>query len=283
MDKIIGPFTFDLYVHVQGADGSIGSVTVGLSPGNVPTLESIHKAIGQALEALPEGYSLMEPDNFVSKLIHDRTGDRRSREVRCEAPPKEQRPSNTLLADVRQWADHARIPYADSGRVLKLCDEIERLQRLVDALRRERDMSASVAGRALTELHEKVTAPEPAAESALRNCLLLALRNLHVKHPDSLAAKNWEAIVRFCKEGGIEPSSLRESRLPKPDHCEVCSKQLPPASAWSMPSCPDCQELLEGLGQLMGDFADRDQTIKAGWIERAINLICARPSKAAST
>lgn len=44
---------------------------------------------------------------------------------------------------------------------------------------------------------------------ALRNCLLLAMRNLHVKHPDSLAAKNWEAILRFCKEGGVEPSPLR--------------------------------------------------------------------------
>lgn len=65
---------------------------------------------------------------------------------------------------------------------------------------------------------------------------------------------------------------------PPADRCEVCTKPLPPVGTWSMPSCPDCQELLECLGQLMGDFADREQTIKAGWIERAINLICARPA-----
>lgn len=72
---------------------------------------------------------------------------------------------------------------------------------------------------------------------------------------------------------------LRTAHEPKSDQCEVCSKPLPPVGSWSMPSCPDCQDLLEGLGQLMGDFADREQTIKAGWIERAINLICARPSQ----
>lgn len=69
------------------------------------------------------------------------------------------------------------------------------------------------------------------------------------------------------------------SQPPPADRCDVCTKPLPPIGAWSMPSCPDCQDLLEGLGQLMGDFADREQTIKAGWLERAINLICARPAQ----
>jgi hypothetical protein len=58
-------------------------------------------------------------------------------------------------------------------------------------------------------------APEPQAEAALRNCLLLAMRVLSVKHPDSLGAKNWEHIVRFCKEGGVEPSPLRTAQPPR--------------------------------------------------------------------
>jgi hypothetical protein len=69
---------------------------------------------------------------------------------------------------------------------------------------------------ALKQMH---STPEPPAELALRNCLLLAMRNLHVKHPDSLAAKNWEAILRFCKEGGVEPSPLRAAQPPSDAPC----------------------------------------------------------------
>lgn len=39
-------------------------------------------------------------------------------------------------------------------------------------------------------------------ESALRNCLLLAMRQAR---RDS----DWEHIIRFCREGGVEPSPLR--------------------------------------------------------------------------
>lgn len=49
-------------------------------------------------------------------------------------------------------------------------------------------------------------------QGALRNCLLLAIRQLHVKHPDSLGAENWRHILRFCKEGGVEPSPLRADK-----------------------------------------------------------------------
>jgi hypothetical protein len=74
---LIGPITFDLYVHVQSDDGTNrGKVTVGLPPGAVPTLEGLYKAIGQAMEALPDGYSLMGPDNFTSLLIEELTGER---------------------------------------------------------------------------------------------------------------------------------------------------------------------------------------------------------------
>lgn len=77
--KIVGPITFDMYVHVQDATGEHrGTVTVGISPGNVPTEEQVIKAIGNALNALPEGYCLMEPDNFVSLLMEEKTGQRTS-------------------------------------------------------------------------------------------------------------------------------------------------------------------------------------------------------------
>lgn len=74
-EKILGPFTFDMYVHVQNADGTNrGKVTVGISPGKVPTRDQIIKAIGDALKALPEDYGLMESDNFVTLLMEERFG-----------------------------------------------------------------------------------------------------------------------------------------------------------------------------------------------------------------
>lgn len=47
----------------------------------------------------------------------------------------------------------------------------EQLSLIVDALKRERDMSATLAGRALTELHEKVsaTAAQPPTDDVLRS------------------------------------------------------------------------------------------------------------------
>jgi len=73
---MIGPITFDLFVHVKGPNGESGEVTVGLRPGEVPTLQALHKAIGQALEALPEGFELADQDHFCSKLINEKTGRR---------------------------------------------------------------------------------------------------------------------------------------------------------------------------------------------------------------
>jgi hypothetical protein len=66
------------------------------------------------------------------------------------------------------------------------------------------------------------------------------------------------------------------SHEPKSDQCEVCRKPLPPVGAWSMPSCPDCQEVLGFLGELQADFAERDRTQKAEMVGNAIRLICSR-------
>lgn len=49
-----------------------------------------------------------------------------------------------------------------------LFNETARLQRELDAARREADTSAKVAGKALTELHDKCSAPEPAAPASNR-------------------------------------------------------------------------------------------------------------------
>lgn len=90
------------------------------------------------------------------------------------------------------------------------------------------------------------------------------------------------ALIRQIEEMRVAAATAAQERAenePRKDHCEVCANPLPPVSAWSMPSCPDCQDLLEGLGQLMADFVDREQTIKADWIGRAINLLCARASQ----
>lgn len=76
---------------------------------------------------------------------------------------------------------------------------------------------------------------------------------------------------------------LRASQPPKADQCEVCTKPLPPVGAWSMPSCPDCQELLAFLGELQADYVDREKISKADLVGRAINLICARASQPPTT
>lgn len=47
------------------------------------------------------------------------------------------------------------------------------------------------------------------AENSLRNCLLLANKVLAFKHPDSQGAQEWAAVIRFCKEAGVEPSPTR--------------------------------------------------------------------------
>lgn len=64
-------------------------------------------------------------------------------------PARELPPSNSLLANVRRWATQARIPYGESGQILNLCDEFERLTR-------ELDRMTSLAGTALPQLHDAV-------------------------------------------------------------------------------------------------------------------------------
>jgi hypothetical protein len=56
------------------------------------------------------------------------------------------------------------------------------------------------------EANARLIARSPAMDNALRNCLLLAMRNLHREK-----SEDWSAIMRFCREAGVEPSPLRET------------------------------------------------------------------------
>lgn len=73
---LVGPVTFDVKVHVANDEDSvIGAVTVGLAPGKPVTHRSLLRAIGQALEALPDGYRLLSGDEFFNKvLVKEKTG-----------------------------------------------------------------------------------------------------------------------------------------------------------------------------------------------------------------
>lgn len=83
---------------------------------------------------------------------------------------------------------------------------------------------------------------------------------------------------KFRKEARFFIQKLGLTDEPKNDHCEVCEKQLPHPDEWSMPSCPDCQEVLEFLGELQADYADREREGKAELVGSAIKLITRRAS-----
>jgi hypothetical protein len=74
-------------------------------------------------------------------------------------PKTEQRPSKEWMPSPKRYFLNA--PKEEPGTCFVKNDDYAELWRRYEALRRERDTSATVAGRALTELHEKVTAHEP--------------------------------------------------------------------------------------------------------------------------
>ena len=79
MAKMIGPFEVSIFVHVveETEDGRrFGKVEVSLAKGVVPTLESIHNAIGQAIEGIPESFRLLDGDEFLQQLVAEKYGRR---------------------------------------------------------------------------------------------------------------------------------------------------------------------------------------------------------------
>lgn len=57
---------------------------------------------------------------------------------------------------------------------------------------------------AVAEANARLIARAPAMDNALRNCLLFAMRQSRKRNTGG-----WEQVIRFCKEGGVEPSPLR--------------------------------------------------------------------------
>ena len=81
----------------------------------------------------------------------------------------------------------------------------------------------------VAEVERLSRAGEPAAERALRNCLLLAMSRLHRRSVSGVEKLDWEHILRFCKEGGVEPSPLRATQPPvdvRAVDCPACGKPM---------------------------------------------------------
>ena len=74
--ELIGPIVLEAKVYFTNAEGGvIGNATVGLTPGKLVTLESLHRAVGQALAAIPDDCRLLGPDEFFNKvLVKEKTG-----------------------------------------------------------------------------------------------------------------------------------------------------------------------------------------------------------------
>lgn len=73
---LIGPIVLEAKVYFTNAEkGVIGSATVGLAPGKPVTLESLHRAVGQTLAALPDDCRLLNADEFFNEvLVKEKTG-----------------------------------------------------------------------------------------------------------------------------------------------------------------------------------------------------------------
>lgn len=76
MNKMIGPFTIELKIHVRNdEDGATGEIAYTCPPGRLPALEGLHAAIGESIKQLPEGWRLLDSDEFFNQvLVKKKTG-----------------------------------------------------------------------------------------------------------------------------------------------------------------------------------------------------------------
>lgn len=104
-------------------------------------------------------------------------------------------PSKDRVAELRALFDEAGR--WDTRHAFRRAHTAE-LFRIIDMLRRERDASATVAGRALTELHDKCTAPEPRAVSAEAEAVLINAAQLidGIKNTTPHEWTEWDQQVR---------------------------------------------------------------------------------------
>lgn len=73
---IIGPITLEAKVHVANdEENMIGAATYTLPVGRAITAEDMHRAIGGVLAAMPEGWRLLDGNEFFNKvLVKEKTG-----------------------------------------------------------------------------------------------------------------------------------------------------------------------------------------------------------------
>lgn len=75
MKTMLGPFKFSVHVHVVNDETSqVGSAEVHLPIGKVPTIADLHWAVGETLRTLPDGFRLMNGDEFFNQLLKDEFG-----------------------------------------------------------------------------------------------------------------------------------------------------------------------------------------------------------------
>ena len=110
----------------------------------------------------------------------------------------------------------------------------------------------------VAEVERLSRAGEPAAERALRNCLFLSMSRLHRRSVSGVEKLDWEHILRFCKEGGVEPSPSRAAQPPGDSIVALMS-------AWS-----EIQDMIVP-GRLPGDGTD--QTAQRNGIILAANKL----------
>jgi hypothetical protein len=135
-----------------------------------------------------------------------------------------------------------------------------------------------------TALLPKLDATMPTAWHYLLVAAHQVVEAIDFNHENKDAPLKWTvpwAKVTTLRDAVLKTRMLNgepgPSQPPLDGQCDICVKPLPPVAEWSMPSCPDCQQVLESLGEIMADFIDRDQTSKAEMICSAVNLICSRP------
>jgi hypothetical protein len=170
-------------------------------------------------DQLPTNETLSELFQYVIDLSHDMDAyhSQKLMEVAgviggviASRAPRDQLPSKGTTKDLSNGYDEA----------------LQEIQRLREDLARAESAHAAVM--AENAYYKQVAADR---ESALRNCLLLAMR--HARR-DS----DWEHIIRFCREGGVEPSPLRTD-------CASCAgwrADQPPPVARTPDWCPTCMK-----------------------------------------
>jgi len=72
-NKLYGPYETSIVIHFTDEDQN-AAVTVNLTMGRVPTKEDIDEAIEKAVEGVPDGFRLLNKDEFFNLMMRQRLG-----------------------------------------------------------------------------------------------------------------------------------------------------------------------------------------------------------------